>query len=200
MNQGKILKIIIIVAIIIDLFIFVSLLYSNWKLRQDISHLEYTNQEIQTQMSQQSENISNLESKIETIESQEEIKSDPYYEAIQKLDSKVFLTNFDDYKVNSNEIKISESEAKEIAQKGFDESKSRIAGEGVDDIESETIQMEEISANNYFTRYYYQKDETYDNIKRMCYAIQRQNDMGCGVTVYVDATTGLIIAGRAFGD
>ena len=106
---------------------------------------------------------------------------------------------FENYAPNNNDIKITEKKAKEIAQKGFDESK-RIASEGTDNTDSETVKIEEVVANNYFTRYYYQGNEFYDNIKRKCYAIQRENDMGCGVTIYVDVTTGLIIAGRAFGD
>lgn len=127
-------------------------------------------------------------------------ENDPYYKAVSNLDNTIFLTDFENYVPNNNDIEITEKKAKEIAQKGFEESKIRIAREGTDDIDSETVKIEEVVANNYFTRYYYQGNEFYNNIKRNCYAIQRQNDMGCGVTIYVDVSTGLIIAGRAFGD
>lgn len=130
---------------------------------------------------------------------EKEFENDPYNEAVNNLDSTVFLTDFQNYAPTDNDVKITEKEAKEIAQKGFEESK-RIASEGTENINSETVNIEEVCANNYFTRYYYQEDITYNNIKRKCYAIQRQNDMGCGVTIYIDVTTGLIIAGRAFGD
>jgi hypothetical protein len=45
-----------------------------------------------------------------------------------------------------------------------------------------------------------ERDKTYDTIQRPCYIFTRTNDMGCGVRIYVDAVTGLIIGGDAFGD
>ena len=42
--------------------------------------------------------------------------------------------------------------------------------------------------------------EVYQNILRKCYVFTRENDMGCGSSVYVDVTTGLIIGGECFGD
>ena len=87
-----------------------------------------------------------------------------------------------------------------MAQKGFEESKKRIAGEGADDKDSETVKIEQINANNYFTRLSDQSDKIYKEISRKCYIIQRENDMGNGISIYVDATTGLIIGGEAFGD
>ena len=40
----------------------------------------------------------------------------------------------------------------------------------------------------------------YTNIKRKAYVVTKENNMGNGVMVYVDVTTGLIIGGAAFGD
>ena len=93
---------------------------------------------------------------------QKKIEDDPYYKAVNNLDSTIFLTDFENYALDNNDIKITEKKQKRW--------------------------------------YYYQSNELYDKIKRKCYAIQRENDMGCGVTIYVDVTTGWIIAGRAFGD
>lgn len=207
MNKEKIFKIIVIIAIIIDLIIFGSLLYNNHQFKKEIAYLKYDYKELQDSVLTQGENISNITSKIDEMskllddeKEQKENENDPYYEAINKLDNTIFLTDFENYAPNNNDIKITENEAKEIAQKGFEESKSRIAGEGTDDVDSETIKTEEVFANNYFTRYYYQGNQIYNNIKRNCYVIQRQNDNGCGVTIYVDITTGLIIGGSAFGD
>ena len=138
---------------------------------------------------------------IGNLKEQDRIKEDPYYEAITNLDNTVFLSDFENYNPNSDEIKITESQAKKIAQKGFEESKNRIAAEGVDNIASEKIEIIGTAANNYFTRYYFEKNENYDNLRRKCYAItRRQSDLENGVTIYVDVTTGLIIGGMAFGD
>lgn len=207
MKKEKVIKIIVVIALVIDLIIFGSLLYSNKKLKKEISYLKNNYKELQNSVSVQEVNISNIKSKInemteltDNLQEQRKNESDPYYEAIKNLDDTIFLTDFENYAPDNNDIKITENKAKEIAKKGFEESKSRIAGEGTDDVDSETIKTEEIFANNYFTRYYYQGNQIYNNIKRNCYAIQRQNDNGCGVTIYVDTTTGLIIAGRAFGD
>lgn len=201
-------KIVIVIALIIDIIIFGSLIISNIKLKDEIAFLKNENKDMQDKILAQNDNIKNLETNfnenadfIETLKEQDRKKEDPYYEAITNLDSTVFLTDFDNYKPDSNEIKITEKEAKKIAQKGFDESKGRIAAEGVDNIASEKIEITETAANNYFTRYYYQRNENYDNLKRKCYAItRRQSDLGNGVTIYVDVTTGLIIGGMAFGD
>ena len=128
-----------------------------------------------------------------------EIQKD-FNEAVNQLDKNVFLTDFENYSWASNEVKITENEAKEIAQKGFEESWRRIAGEGVDNIESQRIVMREESPNNYFTRYYFDGDKIYTDIKRNCYVVTRTNEMGNGISIYVDSNTGLIIGGEAFGD
>ena len=206
MNKEKMLKIIVAIVVIIDLIIFGSLLYRNNKLKQEITNLKYDYKELESKLLSQNESISNIKSNVDEIvefmnkeKEPKKIESNLYYKAVNSLDNTIFLTDFENYSPNNNDIKITEKRAKEIAQKVFEESK-RIASEGTDDVNSETIKIEEIVANNYFTRYYYQENEFYDKIKRKCYAIQRENDMGCGVTIYIDVTTGLIIAGRAFGD
>ncbi|MBR2247833.1 MAG: hypothetical protein IKN74_01290 [Clostridia bacterium] len=117
-----------------------------------------------------------------------------------ELDKEVFVVDFENYKPDSSETKITTEEASTIAQKGFDESKKRIAGEGADDVLSEKITLEEVSANNYFTRTYFEGDMIYKDLKRNAYVVKRENEMGNGIKVYVDATTGLIIGGDAFGD
>ena len=123
-----------------------------------------------------------------------------YNNMANNLDTKVFLTDFKNYLPDSNEVKISEEKAKEIAESGFKESASRIAGEGIDDTEKEYIKIKEVSPNNYFTRKYSEGDDVYTSIKRKAYVVTKENSMGNGVSVYVDANTGLIIGGEAFGD
>ena len=207
MNKEKYLKTILVIALIIDLMIFGFLIYSNIKLKKEIAYLKYDYKELKDRVSKQQSNIDTITSKVDKTskfvddeKAEKEIENDPYYNAIESLDNTIFLKDFKNYKPSNNDINITKKKAKEIAQKGFEESKNRIAREGTENIDSETIKTEEVVANNYFTRLYYEGNEIYDNIKRKCYAIQRQNDMGCGVTIYVDVTTGLIIAGRAFGD
>lgn len=111
-----------------------------------------------------------------------------------------FLTEFDDYAPDSNATLISVEKAKQIAQKGFEESAKRISAEGTENLESQKMEMKQICANNYFTRKGMEYDKKYTHIFRTCYIFTRTNEMGCGVSVYVDATTGLIIGGTAFGD
>lgn len=111
-----------------------------------------------------------------------------------------FLTDFDNYAPESAEIRISRQEAEQIAQIGFEESKRRIAGEGADNIDSQKMEFKTICANNYFTRKGTEYDRVYNAISRQCYVFTRTNEMGCGISIYVDATTGLIIGGTAFGD
>ena len=185
MKKDNLIKLILIIAIVADLAIFGSLIISNINLKEEIAYLKNENKDMQDKILALNGDIKNLENKynenaefIDGLKEQEKIKDDPYSEAINKLDNTVFLTDFDNYNPDSNEIKITEKEAKKIAQKGFDESKGRIAAEGVDNIASEKIEITETAANNYFTRYYYQRNENYDNLKRKCYAItRRQSDL-----------------------
>ena len=123
-----------------------------------------------------------------------------YNEMAENLDESIYLTDFDNYNIDSNEVKISEEKAKEIAEIGFQESDTRIAAEGVRDTEKEYIEIREVSPNNYFIRKYNEATDVYTNIKRKAYVVIKENNMGNGVMVYVDVTTGLIIGGSAFGD
>ncbi len=182
-----------------------------------------SSEETTSEMKEKEENITNIvnktentvanetknkiENKIEEetkeVDKKEEEKTtvpSPSTATNNSTETPAFVTDFDNYSPSSNEVIISESKAKEIAQIGFEESKKRIAGEGADDVASQRIKIEEVSPNNYFTRKDREYDKTYTNIKRKAYIVTRENDMGNGISIYVDATTGLIIGGRAFGD
>lgn len=119
-------------------------------------------------------------------------------QAIDNIDTTIFLQDFENYAPVNNEVKITETQAKEIAEKGFEET-IYSNGMRVNNAISETIKVEEVCANNYFTRRYDEPDEVYTKIKRKCYIVQREDVMKCGVAIYVDVTTGLIIGGYAFG-
>ena len=60
--------------------------------------------------------------------------------------------------------------------------------------------MEEVTPNNYFTRKHNGSDQTYPDKKRKAYVFMKTNEMGNGVAVFVDVTTGKIIGGEAYGD
>lgn len=119
-------------------------------------------------------------------------------QAIDNIDTTIFLQDFENYAPVNNEVKITETQAKEIAEKGFEET-IYSNGMRVNNAISETIKVEKVCANNYFTRRYDEPDEVYTKIKRKCYIVQREDVMKCGVAIYVDVTTGLIIGGYAFG-
>ena len=200
-------KIIIFIAIILDLIIFGSLIYSNRNLKKEVNVLSKEILKLENRLENQGSQLYEVDTKIsntiakkEKAEKQQEYENNPNNIAVKNLDKNIFLTDFENYKLENNDVKISEANAKEIAQNGFEESKKRIAGEGADDKDSETIKIEQINANNYFTRLSDQSNKMYKEISRKCYIIQRENDMGNGIAVYVDVTTGLIIGGEAFGD
>ncbi len=123
-----------------------------------------------------------------------------YNKMVDDLDDKIFLKDFENYPITSYDIKISQNQAKNIAEIGFEESAKRIASEGITDTEKESQKIEEVYPNNYFTRKYYEYDKTYNTYKRKAYVFTKQNDMGNGVSVFVDVYSGLIIGGDAFGD
>ena len=207
MKDEKMYKIIIAIAVIIDLIIFGSLIYSNRNLKNEVNALSKKNLDLESSLEKQGgqiyktdKKISNTISENDKTEKQKEYESNPNNIAVKNLDKSIFLTDFESYKPENNDIIISESKAKEIAQKGFEESKKRIAGEGADEKNSETVKIEQINANNYFTRLSDQSDEIYKEISRKCYVIQRENDIGNGISIYVDVSTGLIIGGQAYGD
>lgn len=200
-------KIIIIIAIIVDLIIFGSLIYSNRNLKKEVNVLSKEILKLENRLEQQCSQLYEVDTKISNIiaenekaKEQQEYENNPNNVAVKNLNKNIFLTDFENYKPENNDVKISESKAKEIAQYGFEESKKRIAGEGADDKDSETVKIEQKTANNYFTRLTKQGDKIYKEISRKCYVIQRENQMGNGISVYVDVTTGLIIGGEAYGD
>lgn len=122
---------------------------------------------------------------------------------VDKLDSNYFVTNPKEYNPDySNKTKMNKSDSriKTIAEIGFKESASRIASEGTENKESETITEETLSPNNYFTRKYTEYDKVYTDIKVDCFVVTRTNEMGCGVSIYIDAINGMIIGAEAFGD
>ena len=123
-----------------------------------------------------------------------------YDEAVENLDPIFFATDFENYKQNDSDMYLTNREVSGIAEKGFEESSKRIAGEGADNKESETIKKEEIVPNNYFTRKYNEPDKTYQGLKMEAFVVTRENEMGNGIKVYIDPTTGLIVGGKAFGD
>ena len=179
--------IIFIIIFIIVTFLCVRIL--NKRFNDKIEELDTNTQEEEIQINNQINNSS------ENINFEKN-----FNESVNNLDETLFLVDAENYMPQSNEIKTTENKAKEIAQKGFEESAKRIAGEGAENKETETVRIEEMSPNNYFTRYYYEGDKIYNNIKRKCYVVSRENDMGNGISIYIDVTTGLIIGGEAFGD
>lgn len=120
----------------------------------------------------------------------------------EKLDSEYFCTNVNVLPAENMNRKISVSEARKIAQYGFEASAKSVAGEGADDKDSEIWAIKSVHPNNYF--YLNEADGyrslIYTEISRNAYVVTRTNDMGNGISVYVDCTTGLIIGGEAFGD
>lgn len=114
---------------------------------------------------------------------------------VKDIEKEVFVTNFDEYKSEKSENKISEEKAKEIADKGFDEAK-RIAG-GYDK-DTQTVKKEEVYSNNFFIRKSDEADKEYSKLE--AYVFCREDSLGNGVQVYVDVNTGKIIGGEAFGD
>ena len=205
--KKNIYKIIIFIAIMLDLIIFGSLIYSNRNLKKELNTLSKEILKLENRLENQGSQLYEVDTKIsntiaekEKAEKQQEYENNPNNIAVKNLDKNIFLTDFENYKPENNDVKIPESKAKEIAQNGFEESKKRIAGEGANDKDSEIIKIEQINANNYFTRLSDQSDKIYKEISRKCYIIQRENDMGNGISIYVDVTTGLIIGGKAFGD
>lgn len=210
MKNDKLFNIMIVIALIIDLTIFGFLIYKNVKLESRVKLLEDEIFRLATKLEEQGRNIPEIEETYvddnknsgskEGLSQDKQDFNNAYDNAADNLDENVFLIDVKNYGTDNKEIKITKAQAKTIAQKGFEESKSRIAGEGADNEESEIIELKEISPNNYFTRHFYEYSEIYTEIKRQAYVVTRENEMGNGISIYVDATTGLIIGGEAFGD
>ena len=207
MNNKKLTYLLLAIALIIDIIIFGSVLYQNNKLKKKSIYLENKIIKLEERIMKQGSilvetqtNLSELMKEKEKQEKIEERNNDPYNVAVDNLDKTIFLTDINNYNPDSNETKISEKRAKEIAQYGFEESKKRIAGEGADNIENETVRIEKRVPNNYFSKHNYESYKINKNVERKCYVITRENEIGNGISVYVDVTTGLIIGGEAFGD
>lgn len=207
MKQSNKFKILIIIALLADFAIFGYLIYSNIQLKKQVDDLEISIATVDGRVNQQGNQVYETANKVAIMEEEEkkekekeEYENDPTNIAVKNLDKNYFVVDFDNYKPENNEVKITEEQARKVAQKGFEESKARIAGEGADDVQSETVQIREECANNYFTKMIRQGSTQYKDIKRKCYIVKRENDIGNGIMIYVDATTGLIIGGGAFGD
>ena len=125
---------------------------------------------------------------------------DEFDKSAEKLDSNYFVTDFETYKSKDSNMKLSNKQISEIAEKGFEESAKRIAGEGTSNKETEKIVLEEIVPNNYFTRKYRESDTNYPELKMKAYVVTRENEMGCGIKIYIDPTSALIVGGDAYGD
>ena len=122
-----------------------------------------------------------------------------YDAAVDNLDPIYFATNPETYSLEVDSINISKTQAAEIAQKGFEEAKGRISSEGADNIDSQTITLTSHVANNLFTHYLEEHYKSY-SVSRPCYEITRTNSLKCGISIYVDASSGLIIGGYCFGN
>lgn len=138
-------------------------------------------------------NMTNLENEIERDKYEVE-----YNSSVDQINSELFVTDFDKYineRENSNKA-ISKEDAKIIAQKGFEEAE-RICG--VYEEETEVVSEDEVIPNNFFVRKNSEGDKTYSG-KISAFIFTREDEMGNGVSVYIDKATGKIIGGRAFGD
>lgn len=120
--------------------------------------------------------------------------------AIDNLDTKYFVTDFETYKSTEKSKNLSKKQISEIAEKGFEQSAKWIAGEGASNKETEQIKIEEIIPNNYFTRKYRESNTIYPELKMNAYVVSRENEMGCGIKIYIDPSAGLIVGGMAYGD
>ena len=125
---------------------------------------------------------------------------DEFDKSAENLDSNYFVTDFETYKSKASNMKLNNKQISEIAEKGFEESAKRIAGEGASNKETEKIVLEEVIPNNYFTMKYRESDTNYPELKMNAYVVTRENEMGCGIIIYIDPTTALIVGGDAYGD
>lgn len=123
-----------------------------------------------------------------------------YNKSVENLDTEYFVTDFETYRPNDKSKNLNEKQISEIAEKGFEESAKRIASEGASNKETETIKLQEIIPNNYFTSKYQERRIIYNDLKMNAYVVTRENEMGCGIKIYIDPSTGLIVGGEAYGD
>lgn len=121
-----------------------------------------------------------------------------YNNKVENIDTDIFVTDFEEYiSVVNTDILVSESKAKEIAEKAFEEA-VRIAGEY--DKSTQTMKKEYVYANNFFTAKYTDSPRNYGSKKIQAYVFTREDEMGNGISIYVDVNTGKVIGGKAFGD
>lgn len=135
-----------------------------------------------------------------SIESKAQIQDDnnQYNQTVANIDEEIFVKDFNTYLNTSSENKnITQNEADEIANKAFKQAEN-IVGQYSKD--SQTIETQEVYANNFFTRKANETDKVYNTKKIKCYVYTREDDMLNGVSVYIDVKTGKVIGGRAFGD
>ena len=215
-------KVLLTLAVIADILIFAVLIFNVVGLRKEIellrdkehifeTRLEYLEKERNNQYEDTQKLIKqlipetrNTDTNTNNTVNAESISEDfwkEYDKQVDNLDPIFFVKDFSTYKPKSSDMQLTNREISGIADKGFKESAARIAGEGADNKASEKIEeLDEIIPNNYFTRKNKQSNEIYKELKTHGYKVTRTNDMGNGVYVYIDKTTGLIIGGGAFGD
>lgn len=145
-------------------------------------------------------NINNV-----SIKEKEELKEyeTKYDNNVNNLNQNIFEKNNSSNTSSKNTTsknsskQITKQEADKIADEGFKQA-GNIAGEYSKN--SQTSEIQEVYANNFFTRKYNETDKVYNDKKIKCYVYTRKDDMGNGVSVYIDYNTGKIIGGYAFGD
>lgn len=133
---------------------------------------------------------------------------------VDELDETIFVKDFSKYNIPSNDVKISENQAKQTALKGFIEEAKRYSRyEYLINDDNEEIRLETVKTNSFFTRklegrmednhyiYEYSKgeNETFYATERKAYVVKRGDTVSGVVEIYVDATTGLIIGGNEYG-
>ena len=204
-------KIIITLAVIADLVIFGVLIFNVYTLRKEINFIRNKYSDLETKMEYLEKDYYDVKAKQDELEknTSSNINAEPisedfwkeYDKQVDSLDKTLFVTDFKTYKPKDSDMNLTKKEISEIAENGFKESAARIAGEGADNKASEKIEeLDEIIPNNYFTRKYKESDAVYKDLKTHGYKVTRTNDMGNGIYIYIDKTTGLIIGGGAFGD
>ena len=121
-----------------------------------------------------------------------------YDEQVDNLDENIFVKDFDSFsnEYTNSSSSITEDQAKEIANTAFDEA-SRIAGSY--DKNSQTCKIQNVHPNNFFTRKSNETDSVLPN-EVTAYFFSREDEIGNGVTVYIDNKLGKVIGGEAFGD
>ena len=122
-----------------------------------------------------------------------------YNKETENLEQEIFVTDFEEFikEYQNASTSITEEQAKQIADKGFEEAE-RVVGRFEESTQEVTTRT--VKPNNFFTRKISEGDKTYD-AKIEVYVFTRVDDMDLnGVEIYVDKKLGKIIGGGAFGD